>query len=258
MLLGKTQLFSKNYLFPAITGLVIVFVLLKFTFPQFQQIVEAQQKLKGEKDRLEQLIKKARQLEKLDEETLKNNLQTTQHTLPSEKDVAGLLFTVARLQSEATVSAEKLELTPGLISTPSATPSAGYLATPSGAKEEKKPMETKREVPQLSSLDFSVSLVGEFGGIRYFLEKIKGINPLLVTPDIKISQREGEENVRAELKILSSYQLLPMTLGKIEDPLPVLTDKDENTLSEISRLPIYSQIPSGLIQAIVGKVNPFE
>lgn len=250
----EKKFFSKNYLFPAIIVLVIIFILYQFTLPQVGQILEIRRELKEERQRLEQLVKKAQELEKLDEVTLKTNFQVSQEALPSEKDVPGLLFTLARLEGEATVSVEKFQLAPGLISTPAATPTQ---ATPSGEKGKAKPEAPKKETkPSLSSLVFDLTLAGEFSAIRSFLDKITEIKPILQIPSLKISQNKGE-GLKADFKINFSYQPLPLTLGKIDDPLPILTAKDKEILTEISQLPSYNQVP-GVATAAGGKANPFE
>lgn len=255
----EKKIFQKEYLFPVLVGLVIVFILSRFTFPQVEQILEARRELKREKGQLEQLIKKATDLERLDEETLKNNFEITQKALPSEKDISGLLFTINRLRNEATISSGKFQIRPGVISTPSATPSLATSspATPSAGKTKTGPQAVQKERSQtLASLNFKLSLSGGFVALRNFLEKIKGISPLLVVSSLDFSQKE--EEIKADLGVVFHYQFLPSFLGKIDDALPVLTEKDKEILAQISNFPDYSQIPSIVNLIPLGKLNPFE
>jgi len=253
---GK-KFFSKAYLFPILLLAGIIFILFQFTLPQIKQIIEARGELKREKERLVQLIEKSTQLEKLDEVTLKKNFQVAQEALPSEKDVSGLLFTLARLESESTLSASGFKINPGLISTPAAVPK---VATPSGVAKGKaqEPTEVKtKTTAPLSTLDFGLSLSGDFSALRSFLERIKEIRPLLLITSFNLSQ-EREASSGADLKVQFYYQVQPSFLGKISDPLSVLAIQEEEVLAEISRRPLYSQPPSSSTLVPIGKLNPFE
>lgn len=255
----EKKIFQKEYLFPVLVGVVIVFILSRFTFPQIEQILEARRELKREKGQLEQLTRKVIDLERLDEEALKSDFEIAQRALPSEKDVSGLLFAINRLRNEATVSSGKFRLQPGSISTPSSTPSLATSpsATPSDEKKKTSPQAVQKErFQKLSSIDFKLSLSGDFAALRNFLEKIKGINPLLVIPKLELSPKEGE--IKADLNVVFNYQFLPSSLGRIDDALSVLTEKDKEVLAKISNFPDYSQIPSVVNLIPLGKLNPFE
>lgn len=267
----------KNYLLPAVISIVITVIIIKFTVPQINQIMEARQALKIEKARLDLLIEKSTRLERLDEATLKNDAQTTQNAVPSEKDVSGLIFTIDRLTKEASLSVKSFKMTPGLVSTPSAKPEA----TPSGGKnksvavsqgdtsgfgQENTSDQTKkgkstgqrlRTPPPLNQLSFELLIEGATSNIRAFLEKIKKTNPLLSLSVLDFTQSDNDQG-KATTKMLFYYQVLPTTLGKTDDALPVLTNNDQETITEVSRWPIYSQLPPLATGAAVGKTNPFE
>lgn len=269
----------KTYLLPAVVSLVIGVILIKFTVPQVNQIMEARQALKVEKSRLDLLVEKSTKLERLDETTLKNDVQTTQNAIPSEKDVSGLVFTVDRLTKEASLAVKSFKTTPGLISTPSASPAS---ATPSGEKKKsvapskeetsefgqdktagqtdrgKSTAQRLRTSPPLNQLSFELSIEGAAKNVRTFLEKIKKTNPLLSLTLLDYDHSLDGDQGKATIKMLVYYQPLPTTLGKTDDPLPVLTNNDQEILAEASQWPIYSQLPPLATGAAVGKTNPFE
>lgn len=269
----------KTYLLPAVVSLVIGVILIKFTVPQVNQIMEARQALKVEKSRLDLLVEKSTKLERLDETTLKNDVQTTQNAIPSEKDVSGLVFTVDRLTKEASLAVKSFKTTPGLISTPSASPAS---ATPSGEKKKsvapskeetsefgqdktagqtdrgKSTAQRLRTPPPLNQLSFELSIEGAAKNVRTFLEKIKKTNPLLSLTLLDYDHSLDGDQGKATIKMLVYYQPLPTTLGKTDDPLPVLTNNDQEILAEASQWPIYSQLPPLATGAAVGKTNPFE
>lgn len=255
----RKKYLSRLYLLPALILLAIVFILLKFTFPKVSEIMEMRRQLKTERQRFGRLTEKAVKLEKNDKGKAKNDFQTTQNALPSEKDIPGVLYAMERLGVETGIVIDELKVSPGLVSTPSAIPQAtpsGEPSKPSG-ESTKNPIKPKESPTQaLASLTFDLSLHGEILAIRDFLEKIKEINPILQVGEFKLSS--DEKSLSADFKIIFSLQALPTSLGKVDDPLPAFTDKDEVVLEKISQLPVYSQMPSEATAAALGKPNPFE
>ncbi|MDP3998167.1 MAG: hypothetical protein Q8P89_00930 [bacterium] len=265
----------KLYLLPVLIGAAVIFIFVKFTIPQFQQILTVREELKVKQARLDQLVAKSRSLEAQSKETLMDKLQTTQKALPSEKDVAGLLYTWARLQNEAGVASEGIEFSPGIVSTPSSSPKAsGPLpppgseasrdeasspatpsssAKPSGSDDEQATPKAAKKGP--ASFNFNIGVKGDFSAIRSLLDKIKEINPLIVISDLNFSFRDGA--VRADLKVRYYYQLLAPFSGKVDDPLPALSPKDEEILSEIARFPAYNELPQEAKGETSGKLDPF-
>lgn len=251
--------FNKALIFPLLIGVAIVFVILQFTVPQIKQIMQARQELKAERGRLDQLVKKATALEELNEESLTNNFKTSQDALPSEKDVAGILYTLARLENETRVSIGGVEFKPGLISTPSATP-LSPAATPSAAKSEKpksavKPAAKPAAPAGPATIALSLDVSGDFSSVRNFLTKVREVSPLLTISSVDFSV-EGS-GVSASFDLSFNYQLLPATYIKVDDPLPDWDDKDEDTLAEIANFPVYNEI-SSMVTVGAGKTNPFE
>lgn len=258
--LKRKKYLSRLYLLPTLILLAIVFTLLKFTFPQLGEIMEMRRQLKTEKERLGRLTEKAVKLEKKDRGEVKNDFLLTQNAIPSEKDIPGVLYAIERLGVEMGAAIDELKVSPGLVSTPSAT---SQVATPSGEPSKPSGESTKaaikpKESPTqaLAFLTFDLSLHGELTAIRDFLGKIKEINPILQIKEFKLSI--DDKGLSADFKIIFSHQPLPISLGKLDDSLPVFTDKDEVVLEKIGKLPVYSQMPSEATTAALGKPNPFE
>lgn len=244
---------NKTFLLSAFVGIAIIFIIFQFSIPQVKQILAVRQSLKQEKGRLEQLVQKSTALENLDEQELKDNFQVTQDSLPSEKDIAGLLYTLARLENETSVTIEGIELQPGLISTPSA--NLSITATPSAETKGKAPPPKTKPSGGSETIDFEINVSGSFLTVRNLLSKITEINPLLTISSVSFSGEGG--NVKAEISLSYNYQLLQSLYVNVEDPLPLPTNKDKEALSEVAKLPLYSKMPA-VVTSPGGKVNPFE
>src|SRR3990172_11684098 len=98
--LKRKKYLSRFYILPTLILLAIVFTLLKFTFPKVSEIMEMRRQLKTENERLGRLTEKAVKLEKKDKGEAKNDFQTAQNALPSEKDISGVLYAIERLGAE--------------------------------------------------------------------------------------------------------------------------------------------------------------
>lgn len=246
----RYKLKLRNYYFPGIIALVIAIVLYKFTVPQITQIMEVRKNLKNERARLERLVQKSTVLDRLDEQSLRAQFMMAQEALPADKNVAGFLFTISRLVNEASLSVSQFQTAPGLISTPSASPSPR--ATASG-QPTGQAVETQGS-PAVSPLEFRLVLSGEPSAIRDFLERVKKAIPLIVITTVDFHQSE-KESPNVDLRVIFSYQSSPTLLGKIDDSLPILTSKDYEVIASVSNYHRYSQTAPATSG---GKLNPFK
>ncbi|MBI4100329.1 hypothetical protein HY439_01175 [Candidatus Microgenomates bacterium] len=230
-----------TYLLPAAAIILIGFILVQFTLPQVKGIMKNREILKKEKTRLEQLTKKSTELEKLNTADLRRDFENAENALPSQNDVAGVLYMLARLQSDSQVFLDKIEMSPGLIS--------------SSSGQEKK---TKTKEKTMSQVEFKVSGVGDLIAVKNFLQRVKEINPQIEITKFDIAS-SGAPGMEVNFELIFYYQLPPLALGKIDDSLPLLTAGEKEILSTVATFSAYNKIPSTEASAsVVGKTNPFE
>jgi len=228
--MGKIKDFSKNkeIFIQFFLILVIIFTGAKFLFPKIQESFQMRHKIKDEKERLTKLTQKAAFLESLDEYELTSKTEFLLKVLPPEEDIFIPLSTLKSLASQFS----DIQI-----------------------KEMKIDLGNEKAAGQLSSIGFSLKIVGSKENIVNFIDKVKTVYPLMRVNEISISLKE-EELPSALIKIDTFFLGLPKEIGKVEAPLSLITSGEEKIYKEVSSLnsPLQEEtIPS----FSGGKENPF-
>lgn len=226
----------KNLFWPAVFFLVVVVIGLTFLKPKITGIFQLQKQIREDKKRLAQVTEKVNALEGLDEIELETKSEKVLEALPSEKNIASLLYTLKILGQQAGVVLKDIEVSPGELSTRSAQP------------------KTKGE-PEVPLLSFSLTIEGEDEKVRNFFDRIETTLPLMKISLIDLSQK-GEDSVDGNLKLAAFFLLLPKELGVIEKPLALITSQEEKAYQELVRFKAAEKV--GELPLIPsGKENPF-
>lgn len=234
---------SKNFFFliPVLIGLLIVILAFKLSLPQISDVQKNRATLAVKEKDLANLAKKASELEKLDRQDLTAKFKTLDTTLPSQKNVFGALSSLYFAAGESEVNLKSFELAPGLISTPSASVSA--------------------VASDLSFLSFKAQIEGDIQNIKKFFEKINTTNPLLAVTKVTSTSNDGK-NYDAELELAIYWQPLPSKLGKISDPLPIISSSEEKMIEKISQFPSNSfdlfSFPEQATSTTRSRTSPFD
>jgi Tfp pilus assembly protein PilO len=228
--MGKIKDFSKNkeIFIQFFLILVIIFTGVKFLFPKIQESFQMRHKIKDEKERLTKLTQKAAFLESLDEYELTSKTEFLLKVLPPEEDIFIPLSTLKSLVSQFS----DIQI-----------------------KEMKIDLGNEKAAGQLSSIGFSLKIVGSKENIVNFIDKVKTVYPLMRVNEISISLKE-EELPSALIKIDTFFLGSPKEIGKVEAPLSLITSGEEKIYKEVSSLnsPLQEEtIPS----FSGGKENPF-
>ncbi|HUS59766.1 MAG TPA: hypothetical protein VMX76_00050 [Nevskiaceae bacterium] len=230
---------SKNYkslLWPGIIFLVVAIIGLAFLKPKITGIFQLRKQIAKDKNTLAQLTQKINALEGLDEKELEIKIEKVLKALPSEKNIAGLLYTLKILSQETEVGLKDIQVSPGELSTRSAQP------------------ETKSE-SGLPLLSFSLIVEGESEKARNFFDRIETIMPLMKIRGIGMAQSD-EGVVEANLELATFFLLLPKELGVIENPLALITLQEEKAYQELTRFKAAEKVEEWLLIPS-GKENPF-
>lgn len=206
-------------LLPLAACLIIVVTTIVFASPKLKTIAEIKQRLPEEKEKLSRLTKKAAQLESLDERELEKKVTMSEKALPSKKTVSGILSVFSSLAEETDVFFVDFEVSPGKF-LPGEFEVVLFEATFKGPREE----------------------------VKTLLEKMRQVLPVVKVVGFEI---KGEE---ATLSVESYFSPLPESLGKIDTPLPEISQKEEKIYQKIAQFKIIEkELPS----VPGGKENPF-
>jgi hypothetical protein len=193
-----------------LTIIVLLFVMTwSFTIPRVKVVLEGQEALKREKEKIARLEAKIADLESLNDYELSERANLTLKAVSEEKNVFGVLLTLRDQANENQLVIKKISVNPGEVSeaTASATKNSG-------------------------EIEFKLEVEGSVENIKEFFNKIQKFLPLMSASNLKMNFSEG--NAAIDFVLKGYYLALPKTLGKIDDPLPKLTSEEEKILSEIS------------------------
>lgn len=226
----------KVCLIPVVVGLVILALLLKIVKPKINEIFVLRSDINLAREKLSRLTEKEATLTSFDQEVLEKQFLVANEALPSDQDVPGFLAQMERLAQESGVLIENVSLI------------GGKLATPSAEKESKVLGETSEKIPsEKGEAEFKgkVILKGVLADIFKFLSKMDGsrrvVNPEKIYLTVPPSDKATPSAVTAQLTLRVYWHPLPATLGKVDEPLPKLSQKDKEVLEKIENLAFLSK-----------------
>lgn len=226
----------KNLLWPAVFFLMVVVIGLIFLKPKITGIFQLRKQIAKDKNTLAQLTQKVNALEGLDERELEIKSEKVLQALPSEKNIAGLLYTLKILSQETEVGLKDIQVSPGELSTRSAEPKS----------------KSELELPLLS---FSLMVESESEKARNFFDRIETVMPLMKIRGIGMARSDGGA-IEAKLELAAFFLLLPKELGVIEKPLALITSQEEKAYQELTRFKAAEKMEEWILIPS-GKENPF-
>lgn len=223
------------YLLPIFSILVVLVLSFLFLKPKAAQIGEINRKLESERKTLSALSQKLAALEGLSLPVIKSRTEQALKALPSEGNVPGVMATIRGISRDAGLSLDSLEIDPGHQSSASTKQAAGE---------------------KIQSLDLTVSLSGNEDRIRTFLDEINTVAPLTRILELNLS-RSSPDVGKIELVMKSYFLPLPETIGKVEEPVPLLSAQEEDIYRKISILSLRLGVAGDTISVPSGKADPF-
>lgn len=176
-------------------------------------------------------------LNRLDENTLRTDVETLLSAVPAEKSIGSFLASLENVCSQTGVSLLGFSIEHG-----------GDLASGS-AQPKKKPSDNEIMISANTvvggSPDQLKRMLDTMVSVRRILNA-SSISWVYLTPD----------NVRASLIVHAYYQPLPATIGKASEPIQALSAQDEDILSRLASYPELNSAPGPEIQYGT-KQNPF-
>ncbi len=232
-------LFKKYYeaygffVLPAAVFLIVGSLGIFFVQPKVNEILIARDSMQQESTKLQDLNTKVGQLTAIDEDALRSKLVKINVALPSNKDVMGLVVALEKMASEASLSADAVQLSPGSLSSTKSAAKAGGVA----------------------SLEFQATFSGPFEGIKTFFSKLENGSRILSVKSVGLASSARSEGVLDITMPMTAYYLsIPDSMGAAADELPQITGQDEATYQKVAGFQMYSITPS---VGSTGKLDPF-
>lgn len=215
----------KEFIVPIATLIICVIALAVGIIPLGKSGLSKYWKLQSLKSHVEVLQKKSMALDEVDEVNLRAQLDGLLEALPSDKNPATILTTtdgVAR-QSEVTLTDISLG-------------SFGLLASDSGSKK----LTTVEKKIGSNELSFVASVVGSVLSLRNYLDAIPSVRRLLRIKSFSMQLSSPSES-RMSMNLQAFYAPFPMTIGKVDDPLPVMTPDEQERMARVLAMPLMGQ-----------------
>lgn len=220
--------------------------------PQFQEFLSLNSELRKETPRLENLQQKLVELENIQFTPEFAQAEIVNDALPSKKPLLELLTSLNTIAVANRIQIENFDLNPGIIA--SDTAELQELAKKSLSKDG------------IDTLDVAMNTVGSFSNIQQFLIDLEKISPFTTINTLSLNSRKSGDDFDAQEKEMDatlttkSYFFTQTVSAAVEAPLPTLTTKEQEVLSDLSEfsssdLPEQLEITGGGIQDLFG-VDP--
>ena len=193
--------------------------------------------------RMDSLQNKLNTLEGIDTVLIEDRVKDMEAVFPSVKPIVPLMASLSQLASNQGLTFGGLSLSPGSLSQAS-------------ASKDKKSAATG-----LNDLSFGFQIGGSFDEISQFLHSLENTAPLMKIEEvgltIKTNPLPGREEtmVVADIKVAAYYQAPPKTIGKIDQPVKLLTRSEEALLNQLVS---FKKLPQVIPQTSAGKENLFQ
>lgn len=225
-----------------ILGLVFILLSVVFLVPTIMKIIKVNNDLEVIKKKAGQMAKKYDDLSKIDRNDITEKTQKLNYYLPSSKDVSILLDTVNSLTAETGIFFETMSLAPGEISTPSAAVK-------------------KTSTEEISPMDISLTLSGDFKSLVNFIKKAKSASPVIRVRNISVLHKlnvldlEVSRPYSYSIVVTTYFQALPKALEGVAVPIKVLSDEENILLESLSVPPKSTGIVNDTFRGT--KTDPF-
>jgi len=228
----------------AAAGLAVVVTLI-FLFPKIGQILSLRTEISEQNKEIKQLQQKLADLNTLSEPELFESSSLLEEALPGEADLFKNMIIVRRVFEENGVFLDSFRLLGGLASGPA---------------------QGSDQVAGLSALRIEVAFSAPFESFRQMIKSMEKILPLTTVKRIKFGSLEATESaslfgLSGKVEVINFFSPLPKTLGKVEQPLPKITNQEQKLIEELK---LYTRYQAGVSveepvssPSAVGRDNPF-
>lgn len=229
--MDKAKEFYTKYrmiIWPVVVGISSVCILALVIIPQLLNYLSIRNKISEIEHRSSNLEVRASDLEQLDEESAKANLQVVFSVLPREQNVP-----------EAMVALHDVISRSGLI-----LKNTSYISARKSGNGE--------------NFQLSVGVGGQMSAIRDFLVHLQESQRLFQVESIVARFQRRMSLVEAELPISVYFDKSAASEVTSDQDVPKLTEKEEQLLAKLSRIVQQTSVVEDVSSVPYGKSDPFE
>jgi len=239
----------KTFVVPTLI-LITILLIVPFAFvPLLNNVKETNKKLQSEQERLDSLANKLKILNALDESDINDKLAKTEQVLPVGKSLASLVVGIQNLAVGNKLSVESITLNPGSVATDSATTTNDNSGA--SASDNSRVREQSNNI-----LVLELSLRGTVSSVQKFLSQIQTAKRLMFTNEVSLDSSEESRNYAIKLFLDTPFKPVAKSEGDfVSQPLPVLSEKDLETLNLVDRFINVTNIKITEVQT--GVKDPF-
>lgn len=229
----KDEKYEKYRVFfvPALILIFAILIVVLVTIPQFFKFLDTQKTIAEFKQKEVFYNEKTSELERIDLNAYRKDLDTSLVALPVDKDIPGALGEILVSLGGSGMSLE-------------------------GVSFSNSPPESDKVQEYSIILDVG----GPISGLMNFLERVTLAPRLIKLTSIEVHKSIGS-NINATLSFAAFYQLLPNSIGATDDPLPKISADDTQLLSDIETkigsVPKTDKVQESSTSG-VGKLDPFQ
>lgn len=218
----------KIFIVPLFVLALAVLISVLVTVPQFLKLFETFKTIDELNQKKAFYQQKKMELDNINQEKFRQDLDTALIALPVEKDIPGVM---GELLVALGGSGMNLE----------------------GITFSSSPVESE----QIQEYAITIDASGDETSLRNFLERVTVSPRLIKLTVIEVSKNTGN-SISTSITFVTFYQLLPKSIGSVDDKLPKITEVDTQVLADIAqKVKAFPKISSQASGSAVGKLDPF-
>jgi len=238
---SRTEDVLREFGLPLGGGILVVILTFFFLIPKVKEINSLRTDIAQQKQEINLLSQKIADLKTLSEVDLQESVDLVKEALPPEKDPFKSLAMAKKIFQDSGVAIESFK----------------FITSVSSGSAQKK--------VDLSPLTISVSFFATFENFKQMIKEVEKILPLVKVEGLKFGSLEATAsaslpNFSGKISIASFFVPFPKEMGKIEEPVPKISNQDKKFIEELKSFARYQPEVSNELAfpaGPAGKENPF-
>jgi len=220
---------NKIIIFPVLVAISSLILIVLIIYPQISGLINTNSTLLQVKQKSGFLEVKAQELQSLDEVQLQKDLGVALNALPSNQDYLEVINIIQGLLNQNAFSLQTLQFGQG-------DNTAG------------KP-----------SFIVKMEISGPKSALNQLLTSMESTyRPMRLASIETNSPKQGSSTINATVAVNVFYSPLPTTLGSVEAPLPILSDRDQELVTTLAKSVSLVAVGNVSVSVLRGKTDPFE
>lgn len=205
MKLKEFYLKYQTIIWPIAVGFSSILILVLVVIPQLLTYLNVRNQILGIRQKNFVLDTKAFELEEIDEEAAKENLQVVFTILPTDPEV---LIALTVLQNQLTRVDLELKNT-------------SFAGGKTGSK---------------NSFQFHITVAGPITALRSWLISLQDAPRLFQIEALNVRFQKEQSGIEAEVPVSVFYQDKPKVMGSLDQPISKLNESEKQTLSKLTQI----------------------